>query len=117
MRNIFKTFKENKRLSEENKILKAQNDSLTQFRKNFDNYYRDISGVKIVERRYDNTITLNGVFNFSEAQELYFPTDMCKEQIIKEISKQLISYIEFDVIDNAYGTKSMVGRLNILTRG
>ena len=54
MRNIFKTFKENKELLEENKILKAKNESLTQFRKNFDNYYRDISDTKVIKRRYNN---------------------------------------------------------------
>lgn len=115
MRNIFKTFKDNKRLIEENKILKAQNESLTQFRENFDKYYHDISTPKIIERRYDDVITLNGSFNFNEDM-YYLPIDECKKRIVKDISNNLMPYVEFDVVDNMHGTKSLIGRLLVVTK-
>lgn len=116
MKNIFKTFKENKRLSEENKILKAQNESLMQFKDNFDNYYHNISGVKIIEKHYDDTVVVNGAFTL-DAQGVYCPTDICKERIIQDISRRLMPYVEFDVVDNeAYGTKDLVGRLFVMTK-
>lgn len=116
MRNIFKTFKENKRLSEENKILKAQYESLLEFKKNFDSYYHDISDVKIIERSYDNKVVLNGTLTL-DTENSYCPTDICKERIVHEISRKLMPFVEFDVIDNeAYGTKDLIGRLFVLTR-
>lgn len=116
MRNIFKTFKENKSLLEENKLLKAQNEALTEFRKNFDNYYHDISGVKVITRSYDNKVVLSGTFSL-DREGAYCPTDMCKEDIAYKISRQLLPLIEYDVIDNkACGTKSIVGRLIVLTK-
>lgn len=116
MRNIFKTFKENERLLEENKILKAQNEALAEFRKSFDNYYKDISGVKVITRTYDKNLTLQAAVSM-DREHMYHPTDVCKELIAQELSKQLMPLIEYDVADNrAYGTKDMVGRLTVLVK-
>lgn len=116
MRNIFKVFKENKSLLEENRLLKAQNDALTEFRKSFDNYYHDISGVRVIIRNYDKNIVLNGTFSL-DRYGMYNPTDVCKEKIVNQISRQLLPFVEFDVVDNElYGTKDIVGRLIILTK-
>ena len=123
MRNIFKTFKENEkllaeneRLLEENKLMKAKNDALAEFRKSFDNYYNDISGVKIITRNYDKKLVLSGSFSL-DRDGLYCPTDVCKERIVREISNQLLPLIEYDVTDNeAYGTKNIVGRLSVLMK-
>lgn len=78
MRNIFKTFKENKRLLEENKLLKAQNDALAEFRKSFDNYYNDISGVRVITRNYDKKLVLTGSYSL-DRNGMYCPTDVCKD--------------------------------------
>ena len=116
MRNIFKTFKENERLSEENKILKAQYESLMEFKKNFDKYYHDISDVRIIERSYNNKIVLNSTLTL-DIENSYCPTDICKERIVQEIAKKLMPFVEFDVVDNrAYGVKDLIGRLIVLTR-
>ena len=116
MRNIFKTFKENKTLLEENKLLKARNEALTEFRKNFDNYYNDISGVRVITRNYDKKMVLSGSFSI-DRNGLYCPTDVCKEKIVNQISKQILPLVEFDVVDNEpYGTKDIVGKLTILTK-
>ena len=116
MRNIFKTFKENERLLEENKLLKAQNDALAEFRKKFDNYYNDISGVRVITRNYDKKLVLTGSYSLDQ-NGMYCPTDVCKEYIVREISKQLLPLIEYDVTDNeAYGTKNIVGRLTVLMK-
>ena len=116
MRNIFKTFKENKRLIEENKILKAQNEALTEFRKGFDKFYNDIADVKVITRTYDKKLVLSGTFSL-DRDTMYCPTDRCKEYIADHIAKQLVPLIEYDVVDNrAYGTKDMVGRLTILMK-
>lgn len=116
MRNIFKTFKENKNLLQENELLKAQNKALMEFRKNFDNYYHAISGAKVMTRSYDNKAILSGTVSL-DREGLYWPTDVCKEDIAHKISRQLLPFIEYDVIDNeAYGTKSIVGRLIVLTK-
>jgi hypothetical protein len=116
MRNIFKAFKENKRLLEENKLLKAQNEALTEFRKSFDNYYNDISGVKVITKNYDKKMVLSGTFSL-DRDGMYCPTDFCKEKIINQISRQLLPFVEFDVVDNeSYGTKDIVGRLTILMK-
>lgn len=116
MRNIFKTFKENKSLLEENKLLKAQNEALTEFRKSFDNYYNDISGARVITRNYNKKMVLSGSFSI-DRNGLYCPTDVCKEKIVNQISKQILPLVEFDVVDNEpYGVKDIVGRLTILTK-
>lgn len=105
-----------KRLIEENKILKAQNESLMQFKKNFDNFYHDISDVRIIERNYNNRVVLNGVYSI-DYRNLDCPIDMCKEYIVRDMSRKLMPYVEFDIVDNeAYGTKDLVGRLLIMTK-
>ena len=116
MRNIFKTFKYNKILIEENKILKAQNDALTKFKENFDKYYHDISSPKIISRTYDNTVVLSGSYYLNN--DLYqLPVDECKKRIIKDMSSQLMPYVNFDVVDNdMYGTKNLVGKLIVVTK-
>lgn len=116
MKNIFRTFKENKQLLEENRLLKAQNEALTEFRKSFDNYYNDISGVRVITRNYDKKMVLSGSFSLDK-YGLYCPTDICKEKIVSQISRQLLQFVEFDVIDNEpYGTKDIVGRLTVLMK-
>jgi hypothetical protein len=116
MRNIFKTFKENKILLEENKILKAQNESLEHFRKDFSDYYHDISSTKIITKNYSNTVELIGHFTLDN-NSIYCPTDECRDRIIYALSKQLMPFIEFDIVDNrAYGTKDIVGRLSVLQK-
>lgn len=116
MKNIFKTFKENKRLTEENKVLKAQYESLMEFKENFDRYYHDISDVRIIERSYDNRVVLNSSLAL-DMENSYCPTDICKERIVYEIAKKLMPFVEFDVVDNkAYGVKDLIGRLIVLTR-
>lgn len=116
MKNIFKTFKDNKRLLEENKILKAQIEALEKFRNNFDKYYHDVSAPRVIENKYDNIVVLNGSYNFNN--DMYrFPIEECKKRIIHDMSMQLMPYVEFDVVDNdAYRTKTLVGRLNIVTK-
>ena len=116
MKNIFKVFKENKRLAEENKLLKAQNEALTEFRKGFDKFYNDISSVKVITRSYDKKLVLSGTYSL-DRNGMYCPTDICKQRIADDISRQLLPLIEYDVADNrAYGTKDIVGRLTILVK-
>ena len=116
MRNIFKTFKENKSLLEENKLLKAQNEALTEFRKSFDSYYNDVSGARVIARNYDNKMVLSGSFSL-DRNGMYYPIDVCKEKIVSQISRQLLPLVEFDIIDNEpYGIKDIVGRLTILMK-
>lgn len=116
MRNIFKTFKENERLLEENKLLKAQNDALVEFRKNFDNYYNSISGVKVITRDRTNSLVVQAAVSL-DRENMYCPTDVCKERLVRELANQLSQFIEYDVVDNrAYGTKDIVGRLTVLTK-
>lgn len=115
MRNIFKTFKENKTLSEENHTLKAQIETLNEFKKNFDDYYHSISSHKIVEKRYANTIVLGGAFMFDNIEDMCCSADYCKQRVVDEIVKQLEPYIEFDLVDNrAYGTKTLKGQLTVV---
>lgn len=116
MRNIFKTFKENQKLLEENKILRAQNEALTEFRKNFDSYYKDVSGVKFITRNYDKHLTLQASVSM-DRENMCCPTDICKERIARELAQQLMPVIEYDVADNrAYGTKDIVGRLTVFVK-
>lgn len=116
MKNIFKTFKENKRLIKENETLKAQNDALTQFRRNFDNWYHDISNCKTIIKYDGNVITLKGVYTL-DMNSIHYPADECKREIAERLSEQLIPFIEFDVVDNrAYGTKNIVGRLRVVEK-
>ena len=114
MRNIFKIFKENKELKEENKILTSKTEALTEFRKNFDKFYNSMSSYKIVERRYDNAIVLGGAFHFDNMGDIHYPTDECKRIVVQEIARQLEPYIEFDLVDNdCYGTKILRGKLTV----
>lgn len=116
MRNIFKTFKENERLSEENKILKAQYESLMDFKKSFDNYYHKLSDIKVIEKTYDNKMVVTGVCTF-DLEGMHTPVDMCKERVAREITRKIMPFIEFDVVDNrAYGTKDLVGRVFVVTK-
>jgi hypothetical protein len=116
MKNIFKTFKENKRLEEENRLLKAQNEALIEFRKSFDDYYNNISGVKVITRNYDKQVVIKASYRL-DRDSMYCPVDVCKEDIARKMSRELLPLIEFDIIDNnAYGTKDIVGRLIVLTR-
>ena len=116
MRNIFKTFKENKKLLEQNKILKAQNESLIQFKKSFDDYYHKISGVKIIATQQRNQVVLNSILTL-DSDGMHCPIDVCKRHIVGDISQQLLPFIEFDVVDNnPYQTKDLVGKLTILTK-
>lgn len=116
MKNIFKTFKENESLIAENKLLKAQNEALTAFRKSFDSYYNDISGVRVITRTRDKQIALSGTFSINNAT-IHCPVEICKEKIARQISEQLLPLIEFDVVDNhAYGTKDITGRLVVLMK-
>jgi hypothetical protein len=116
MRNIFKTFKENKRLEEENKLLKAQNEALTEFRKSFDNYYNNISCVKVITRNYDKQVVIKASHSL-DRDSMYCPVDVCKEDIARKMARELLPLIEFDIVDNkAYGIKEIVGRLIVMTR-
>lgn len=116
MRNIFKTFKENKKLLEENKLLKAQNEALSEFRKSFDNYYNEVSGVRLITRNCDKKVVLSGTFSL-DREGMHCPIDMCKDYIIRKISQQILQFIEFDVVDNEpYNTKDIVGRLIVLMK-
>ena len=116
MRNIFKTFKENKVLLEENKLLKAQNEALAEFRKSFDNYYNDVSGARVITRNYDKKMVLSGSFSL-DRNGMYCPIDVCKEKIVSQISRQLLPLVEFDIIENEpYGIKDIVGRLTIFMK-
>lgn len=115
MRNIFKTFKENKTLSEENRTLKAQIETLNEFKKNFDDYYHSISSHRVIEKKYDNATVLGGVFMFDNIDDMNCSADYCKKEVINQISRQLEPYVEFDLVDNrAYGTKSLRGKLTVL---
>jgi hypothetical protein len=115
MRNIFKTFKENKTLLEENHTLKVQIEALNEFKKIFDDYYHSISSHKIIEKKYDNAIVLGGAFMFDNIDEMYCSANYCKKRVIDEIVKQLEPYIEFDLVDNkAYGAKTLKGRLTVV---
>lgn len=124
MRNIFIRFKrykrlkeESERLLEENKILKAQNEALIQFKTNFDNYYHSISNPRIIESERCNIVTLNGAFDFIDLNDYHYPIERCKEDIVHKMCRQLEPYIEFDMVDNqAYGTKSLVGKLSIVKK-
>jgi hypothetical protein len=116
MKNIFKTFKENKKLLEENKLLKAQNEALAEFRKSFDNYYADISDVKIIHRNHNKQLVLSATVSLNH-DNLCCPIDVCKEEIVDQISKQLLPLVEFKVVDDPFHiTKDIVGRLTILTK-
>lgn len=113
---MFNIFKEIKQLREENTKLKAQNEALMQFKENFDNYYNDISGVKMIVRQDTNAVTLNGICTL-DREFIHFPTEECKMLIAEKISEQLIPFIEFDFVDNhAYRTKDIVGRLRVLKK-
>lgn len=118
MKNIFKENKrllaETKKLTEENKILKAQNEALAQFRESFEAYYREVSGVKIITRNYDNAVTLNGAYILGE-MGAYYPVEEFKRKIIYDISKQLEPFIEYDMIDGPCG-KEFMGRLVVVTK-
>lgn len=112
MRNIFKTFKENKRLleenaklSEENKVLKVRNEALLEFKSKID-YYISMS----------NVIPLRSKC-ILDRDRLNYPTEYYKMQLAKEISKLIIPHIEFDIEDNnEFGTKNLIGTLSILKR-
>lgn len=115
MRNIFKTFKDNKQLIEENKILKSKNDALENFKESFDKFYYSISSTKWVDRVYYDRVVLQGAFYLDDEYSLRCPSDICKKEIANRIAEQLQPYIEFDVIDNeAYGTKVWIGKLSVM---
>lgn len=111
MKNIFK---ENKRLLEENKLLKAQIEALNQFKTTFDEFYHEISGPKIFTNNYDNKIVLKGSFMFDE-MTLHIPIEECKRRVAYDISKHIEPFIEFDMIDGPYN-KELVGTLNVITK-
>lgn len=116
MFDVFKIYKRNKELLEENKILKEQNEALMQFKKSFDNYYNDISGTKFIIKQDRNIVTLNGVCTLDK-EFMHFPTEECKMFIVEKISEQLMPFIEFDFVDNhVYRTKDIIGRLRILEK-
>lgn len=115
MRNIFKTFKDNKQLIEENKILKAKNEALENFKGTFDDFYHSITSTKYVDRVHYDRVVLQGAFNLDDEYSLHCPADICKKEISARIAEQLEPYIEFDIVDNrAYGTKVLVGKLSVM---
>lgn len=111
MKNIFK---ENKRLSEENKTLKAQLEALNQFKTTFDKFYHEISGPKIFTKNDNKNIILKGSFMFDE-RTLHMPIEECKRRVSYDISKHINPLIEFDVIDGPYN-KELVGTLTVVTK-
>ena len=114
MRNIFKTFKENKKLLEENRVLSSQITALTEFKKSFDDYYQSISSHRIIEKRYGNTVVVSGALKLDDLS-MHCPQDECKRRVVNEIAQQLEPYVEFDLVDDRYyGTKTYVGRLMVL---
>lgn len=138
MRNIFRIFKEHKSLIEENKILVEENErlieendvlivenkileakyeSLMQFKTNFDNFYNSISKPMVIHEERYNIITLNSAFDFIDPNDYRYPIERCKEEVVRKMCRQLESYIDFDIVDNqAYGTKSLVGKLSIVKK-
>ena len=112
MKNIFK---ENKKLLEENKILKAQNEALEKFRAAFDDYYHKISGVNIIEKNYDRQVVLNETFKFDD-RTACFTIEECKRRLISNMARQIELVVEFDVVDDPYGYKTLTGRLMVITR-
>lgn len=49
--------------------------------------------------------------------DIHYPTDVCKERIAKELTKQLLPLIEYDIVDNdSYGTRDIVGTLTVLMK-
>ena len=112
MRNVFK---ENKKLLEENKILKAQSEALEKFRVNFDNYYHETSGIKMIAKSYDKQVVLNGTFRFDDRMACC-PIEECKRRLISDMARQLEPFVEFDVVDDPYGHKTLIGRLIVTTK-
>ena len=115
MKNIFK---ENKRLLEENKILRAQNEALEKFRVSFDNYYHEVSRPKTIIRNYDNKVVLNGSIRVDATRDCW-PVKEYKHMVVNDISKQLESLIEFDIVDSPWGYGpgyELVGRLVVITK-
>ena len=115
MKNIFKTFKENEKLIEENKILKAQNEALEQFRAAFDDYYHKISGVNIIKKNYGRQVVLNETFKFDD-RTACFPIEECKRRLISNMARQIEPFVEFDVVDDPYGHKTLTGRLIVVMK-
>ena len=96
--------------------LKAQNEALMNFKKSFEAYYNDISGVRTIFKQERNIVTLTGIHMFSRGGMSY-PVEECKKLIAEHISEQLLPFIEFDLVDNfAYDSKDFVGRLQIVQK-
>lgn len=117
MRNIFKTFKENKALIEENKLLKAQNDALMNYKESFDKFYRDTTNTKILLRYWDQIVEVTGIVSINEEYRS-LPVSVYKDQIINDLTKKLSPFIEYDLRDDNYlsgNNKILVGKLKIAT--
>jgi hypothetical protein len=124
MINLFKTYErnkelleENKTLIEENKNLKSQIECLSQFRQNFDKYYEEITGTKLIIKHDCDMITVTGVCNI-DWEDLHYPVEEYKETIAREITEKILPLIDFDLIDNPikWGTKDMIGKLKVISK-
>jgi hypothetical protein len=110
MKNIFKIFKENQALREENKLLQAQIEALSTFKENFDKFYHDVTNVHYVkiDRKQVRLQSLSLI-------EDCIPTEYIKEHITMDFAKQLEPFIKYDLQDDYTSErKSLVAWIDIL---
>lgn len=127
MRNIFKTFKENKmllnenaRLKFQNEVLINQNENLIQFKEEINEtlrMFKENTDNRICKRDVVNIAELRGSFAFNDINEIHCPIEQCKWYIAQDILKEIISYIEFDIVDNhEFNTKNLIGTLSVIKK-
>lgn len=110
MKNIFKIFKENQMLREENKLLQAKIEALNTFKENFDKFYHDVTSVHYVKIDREQ-VKLQSL----SLMEDFVPAEYIKEHISRDFAKQLEPFIKYDIQDDRMsGRKALVAWVDVL---
>lgn len=111
---IFKTLKENRMLRKENEVLKIKYDTLSDFKKNFDTYYRELTGFKVITREHNDVLRMKSTCVIDKSN-IHIPINILKQELATNLCDQLLPIISFDILDNkARGAKELVGMLSVI---
>lgn len=107
---------ENAQLDEENRILGAKLESLQEFRRGFEQFYRDVSTQNVMVKTYDGTEVIKCAVRIDD-RTVNVPMEYLQEKMVRDLAEHIKPYLELDMVDDfVKGGKLLTGQVVLKTR-
>lgn len=108
---IFRVFKENKQLTQENRDLKLKLEALNSFKSSFVNFYNDLTSTRFFEKSSGEKIILTAATSVS-IENLDVPMEVLEDTIVRDMAFKLKPFIQFELMDSpCLRGKELVGKV------